>query len=235
MPVALDNEREYRLAENDVIAWLREQPLDLRELNATHRRDAARRAPGPARHAAAPGRARQAPRGAGLDPRLPRLGRAARRLRPPRRGPGGGARALPATPLHLLGRDTIAERDEAVARLPGPRRPAAASSCATRVAAQGHHAHARVERRLPRARVDAGDARPGRGPLPPHRPARRRHRLVPAGRRHDRRDDGRASSSASAASSPRSPTGARSTATACVDGVVRELRGGKPFRHLRAV
>ena len=34
VPVALDNEREYRLAEQDVIAWLREQPLDLRELNA---------------------------------------------------------------------------------------------------------------------------------------------------------------------------------------------------------
>ena len=34
MPVALDNEREYRLAEQDVIAWLREQPLDLSELDA---------------------------------------------------------------------------------------------------------------------------------------------------------------------------------------------------------
>jgi superfamily II DNA or RNA helicase len=34
VPVELDNEREYRLAEEDVIAWLREQPLDLRELNA---------------------------------------------------------------------------------------------------------------------------------------------------------------------------------------------------------
>jgi SNF2 family DNA or RNA helicase len=34
VPVALSNEREYRLAEQDVIAWLREQPLDLRELNA---------------------------------------------------------------------------------------------------------------------------------------------------------------------------------------------------------
>jgi SNF2 family DNA or RNA helicase len=33
VPVALDNEREYRLAEEDVIAWLREQPLDLRELD----------------------------------------------------------------------------------------------------------------------------------------------------------------------------------------------------------
>jgi SNF2 family DNA or RNA helicase len=34
VPVALDNKREYRLAEEDVIAWLREQPLDLGELNA---------------------------------------------------------------------------------------------------------------------------------------------------------------------------------------------------------
>ncbi len=34
VPVALANEREYRLAEEDVIAWLRSQPLDLRELNA---------------------------------------------------------------------------------------------------------------------------------------------------------------------------------------------------------
>lgn len=34
VPVALDNETEYRLAEQDVIAWLRTQPLDLRELDA---------------------------------------------------------------------------------------------------------------------------------------------------------------------------------------------------------
>lgn len=34
VPVALDNEREYRLAERDVIRWLREQPLDLSELRA---------------------------------------------------------------------------------------------------------------------------------------------------------------------------------------------------------
>jgi SNF2 family DNA or RNA helicase len=34
VPVALDNEREYRLAEDDVIAWLREQPLELTELEA---------------------------------------------------------------------------------------------------------------------------------------------------------------------------------------------------------
>ena len=34
IPVALNNEQEYRLAEKDVIAWLREQPLDLSELDA---------------------------------------------------------------------------------------------------------------------------------------------------------------------------------------------------------
>jgi SWI/SNF-related matrix-associated actin-dependent regulator of chromatin subfamily A-like protein 1 len=34
VPVALDNEADYRLAEEDVIAWLREQPLDLSELDA---------------------------------------------------------------------------------------------------------------------------------------------------------------------------------------------------------
>jgi SWI/SNF-related matrix-associated actin-dependent regulator of chromatin subfamily A-like protein 1 len=34
VPVALTNDGEYRLAERDVIAWLRSQPLDLSELNA---------------------------------------------------------------------------------------------------------------------------------------------------------------------------------------------------------
>ncbi|HEX4365107.1 MAG TPA: DEAD/DEAH box helicase [Solirubrobacteraceae bacterium] len=34
VPVALSNTKEYRLAEEDVIAWLRSQPLDLRELQA---------------------------------------------------------------------------------------------------------------------------------------------------------------------------------------------------------
>jgi hypothetical protein len=34
VPVELDNETEYRLAEHDIVAWLRSQPLDLRELDA---------------------------------------------------------------------------------------------------------------------------------------------------------------------------------------------------------
>jgi hypothetical protein len=34
VPIELANERDYRLAERDVVAWLREQPLDLSELEA---------------------------------------------------------------------------------------------------------------------------------------------------------------------------------------------------------
>ncbi|HST55993.1 MAG TPA: DEAD/DEAH box helicase [Solirubrobacteraceae bacterium] len=34
VPIALTNKREYQLAEKDVIEWLRSQPLDLNELNA---------------------------------------------------------------------------------------------------------------------------------------------------------------------------------------------------------
>ncbi|HEV7585699.1 MAG TPA: DEAD/DEAH box helicase [Solirubrobacteraceae bacterium] len=34
VPVELDNESEYRLAERDVVAWLQSQPIDLREMDA---------------------------------------------------------------------------------------------------------------------------------------------------------------------------------------------------------
>jgi superfamily II DNA or RNA helicase len=34
VPIELDNEAEYRLAERDVVAWLQSQPMDLRELDA---------------------------------------------------------------------------------------------------------------------------------------------------------------------------------------------------------
>jgi hypothetical protein len=34
VPVSLDNEREYRVAERDVVEWLRSQPLELGDLNA---------------------------------------------------------------------------------------------------------------------------------------------------------------------------------------------------------
>ena len=191
VPVALDNEREYRLAEKDVIAWLREQPLDLRELNA--RIAATLRAERLAQlgDAPAPGRPRQArtPRWPGSTTSSPRASRSSSSRATSR----SRRRCSSASPTRCT--------CSAATRSPSATRPSRAFQepdgpqlIVVRDARRrpGHHAHARVERRLPRARVDAGDARPGRGPLPPHRPARRGHRLVPAGRRHDRRDDGAA-------------------------------------------
>ena len=74
VPVELDNEPEYRLAERDVVAWLQSQPLDLRELDA--KVAAALRAERLVRleRAEAARRARQAARGTRLDPRLLQLG-----------------------------------------------------------------------------------------------------------------------------------------------------------------
>jgi SWI/SNF-related matrix-associated actin-dependent regulator 1 of chromatin subfamily A len=134
VPVALDNERDYRLAEEDVIAWLREQPLDLRELD---------------RKVAAALRAE----------RLAQLN-ALRRLAS--RGKGGAAmawiedflasdealvvfaghremqdRLLERFPdaLHLVGRDSIAAREAAVQAFQAGESQLLV--CATRVAGQG--------------------------------------------------------------------------------------------------
>ena len=76
VPVELDNEAEYRLAERDLVAWLRSQPLDLRELDA--KVAAALRAERLVRLNALKllaARGKLA-RGARLDPRLPLLRRA---------------------------------------------------------------------------------------------------------------------------------------------------------------
>jgi SWI/SNF-related matrix-associated actin-dependent regulator 1 of chromatin subfamily A len=134
VPVALDNERDYRLAEEDVIAWLREQPLDLRELD---------------RKVAAALRAE----------RLAQLN-ALRRLAS--RGKGGAAmtwiedflasdeplvvfaghremqdRLLERFPeaLHLVGRDSLAAREAAVRGFQSGESQLLV--CATRVAGQG--------------------------------------------------------------------------------------------------
>ena len=94
VPVELDNEPEYRLAEQDVIAWLQSQPLDLHELDA--RVAAALRAERLVRlNALKLLAARGKLHGrAALDPRLSVLRRAARRVRPPSRDPARGARAV---------------------------------------------------------------------------------------------------------------------------------------------
>ena len=116
VPVALANEREYRLAEDDVVAWLRTQPLDLRELNAkiaaTLRAERLAQL-GTLQRLAARGKLRAAL--AWIDDFLA-VRRAARRLRPPRRGPGGGARALPRRGAPARPRLRRAPRRDRVAR-----------------------------------------------------------------------------------------------------------------------
>ena len=52
---------------------------------------------------------------------------------------------------------------------------------------------------------------------------------------HDRRDDGRADRSASAAIVAAVTDGRRLDGDGLVEAVVRELRDGRPFRHLKAV
>ena len=189
VPVALDNERDYRLAEEDVIAWLREQPLDLRELD--RKVAAALRAERLAQLNALRRLASHGKGNAALawiddflasdEPLVVFAGHRAMQDRLVERFPDA---------LHLLGRDSITAREAAVQGFQAGDVAAAGLRDARR--RPGDHADPRVQRRVPRPRVDAGDARPGRGPLPPDRPARRRHRLVPAGREDDRRDDARA-------------------------------------------
>ncbi len=135
VPMALANEREYRLAEHDVIAWLREQPLDLSVLNAK---------------IAATLRAE----------RLAQLGTlqrlAARGKLPAALAwihdfiASGEALVVFARHIevqqavidrfpeaaHLLGKDSIAAREEAIAAFQAPDGPQLIV-CATRVAAQG--------------------------------------------------------------------------------------------------
>ena len=205
-----------------MIAWLREQPLDLRELE--RKVAAALRAERLAqlnalKRLAARGKGE---RGAGLDRRLPRLRRAARRVRRPPRGAGARARrALPgrAAPARPRLDRARARRRCRRSRPDGPQ----LLVCATRVAGQG----ITLTRASNVAFLDLewtpGDPRPGGGPLPPHRPARRGHRLVPARARDDRRDDDRADRAQARASSARSPTAAAGD-EAVLEGVVRALR-----------
>ena len=163
VPVALDNEREYRRAEEDIVAWLREQPLELSELEA--KVAATLRAERLAQLNTLKRLAARGKLGAALgwihdflasdEPLVVFCGN--REVQEPllERFPDA---------LHLLGRDSIEQREAAVQRVPGARRAAAAGLRDAR-RRPGHHAHARLERRVPRPRVDAGDARPGRGPL----------------------------------------------------------------------
>jgi len=232
VPIALDNEREYRLAEEDVIEWLRSQPLDLSELNAK---------------IAATLRAE----------RLAQLG-ALQRLAA--RGKLHGALTwihdflASGEPLvvfarhvevqravlerfpdaaHLIGADSTQRREEAVRAFQEPDGPHLIV-CATRVAAQGitltrasnvcflelewtPAMHDQAEDRT--HRIGQRDAVTAWYLLAAETIDETMAELVEAKRSHiSAVTDGR-----------------RLDGEGLVEGVVRELRDGRPFRHLRPV
>jgi superfamily II DNA or RNA helicase len=134
VPVALDNEGEYRLAEEDVIAWLRQQPLDLRELD--RKVAAALRAERLAQLNALRRLASRGKGGAALtwiddflasdEPLVVFAGHREMQERLMERFPDA---------LHLLGRDSIGAREKAVHGFQAG--AAQLLVCATRVAGQG--------------------------------------------------------------------------------------------------
>ncbi len=135
VPVALDNKREYELAERDVIAWLREQPLDLRELNA--RIAATLRAKrlaqlGALQRIAARGKLKAAL--AWIDDFLA-SGEPLVVFAHHREVQEALIARFPEA-LHLLGSDSVHAREMAVAEFQDPHGPQLIV-CATRVAAQG--------------------------------------------------------------------------------------------------
>ena len=234
MPVALDNEREYRLAEQDVIAWLREQPLDLRELNA--RIAATLRAErlaqlGTLQRLAARGKLHAALAWihdflASGEP----LVVFARHIEVQEAVHGAlPRRAAPARPRQDRRRATTSVR--AFQEPDGPQ----LIVCATRVAAQGitltrasnvaflelewtPAMHDQAEDRC--HRIGQRDAVTAWYLLAADTIDETMAAPHPAQARPHRRRDRRAHAT---------------RATGMVDGVVRELRGGKPFRHLRSV
>jgi SWI/SNF-related matrix-associated actin-dependent regulator 1 of chromatin subfamily A len=126
LPVALDNQREYKLAQDDVIAWLREQPLDLSEVEA--KIAAALRA----QRLAARGKASAALSWiedflASDEPLVVFAGHREVQELLLERFPDA---------LHILGRDSIQQREAAVEAFQDPGGPQLIV-CGTRVAGQG--------------------------------------------------------------------------------------------------
>lgn len=232
VPVALDNMREYRLAEDDVIAWLREQPLDLRELNAkiaaTLRAERLAQL-GALQRLAARGKLHAALSWihdflASGEP----LVVFARHVEVQRAVAGRFPGAL-----HLLGGDSANERERAIHAFQDPAGPQLVV-CATRVAAQGitltrasnvaflelewtPAMHEQAEDRC--HRIGQRDAVTAWYLLAAEtidetmaRVIERKRATVAAVTDGRRIDDER-----------------------MVEAVIRELRGGEPYRHLRAV
>jgi SWI/SNF-related matrix-associated actin-dependent regulator 1 of chromatin subfamily A len=232
VPVELSNEREYRLAEQDVIEWLRQQPMDLRELNS---------------RIAATLRAERLAQLTALQ-RLAARGKLHSALAWIHDFLASGeplvvfARhvevqdaVLDRFPdaLHLLGRDSIIAREASVRAFQEPDGPQLII-CATRVAAQGitltrasnvaflelewtPALHDQAEDRC--HRIGQRDAVTAWYLLAAETIDETMARLIQRKR-----------GLIAAVTDGRVLDG-----DGLVDGVVRELRGGKPFRHLRRV
>jgi SNF2 family DNA or RNA helicase len=232
VPVALDNRREYRLAEEDVVAWLREQPLDLSELDA--RIAATLRAE---RLAQLTTLQRLAARGK-LNAALQWIEDFLESGEPLvvfARHVDVQRAVLERFPhaAHILGADALAERDEAVRAFQRPDGPQLIV-CATRVAAQGitltrasnvaflelewtPAMHDQAEDRT--HRIGQRDAVTAWYLLAADSIDETMAQLVEAKRTHiSAVTDGR-----------------RIDGESLVDQVVRELREGRPLRHLRPV
>jgi superfamily II DNA or RNA helicase len=232
VPMALGNEAEYRLAERDVIAWLRSQPLDLSELNA--RIAATLRAQRLAQLGALQrlaGRGKLAAALAWIDDFLA-SGEAlvvfARHVEVQR----AVLERFPAA-LHLLGSDSLSDRDAAIQAFQRPDGPSLIVG-ATRVAGQGITLTrasnvAFLELEWTPAMHDQAEDRCHRIG---QRDAVTAWYLLAAGTIDE--------------TMARLIQAKRSVVTAVTDGrvldgdglveaVVRELRDGRPFQHLRAV
>jgi SNF2 family DNA or RNA helicase len=232
VPVELDNAREYRLAEQDVIAWLREQPLDLGELNA--RIAATLRAErlaqiGTLQRLAARGKLNSALAWihdflASGEPLVVFARHVEVQTAVLERFPHA---------LHIMGRDTIAERDEAVRAFQDPEGPQIIVA-ATRVGAQGITLTrasnvAFLELEWTPALHDQAEDRCHRIG---QRDAVTAWYLLAA----DTIDETMASLIQRKRGLIAAVTDGRQLEDeGMLDQVVRELRGGKPFRHLRRV
>ena len=137
VPIELDNDREYRLAEQDLVAWLRSQPLDLRELDA--RVAAALRAERLVRLGALKLLAARGKQHAALTWIHDFLASGERLVvfARHREIQHGIVERFPRA-LHLLGSDSPLERDRALAEFQGPDTPAnQLIVCSLGVAGQG--------------------------------------------------------------------------------------------------
>jgi SNF2 family DNA or RNA helicase len=232
VPVALSNREEYRLAERDVIEWLRTQPLELSQLNA--RIAATLRAKRLAQLGALQRLAGQGKLAAALAwiEDFLASGEALVVFARHREVQKAVAARFPQA-LHLLGEDSLVAREQSIAAFQRPDGPSLIVA-ATRVAAQGITLTrasnvAFLELEWTPAMHDQAEDRCHRIG---QRDAVTAWYLLAAGTIDE--------SMARLIQSKRAHVGAvtdgrRSESDGMVDAVVRELRDGRPFTHLRAV